>query len=197
MKRLFKTSAFLMAILVVVCSLSVTSFAAKAKPVTETVEGEPVTVVIENNKTGAADEAKFVLYVGKEFAGRHFTLETDAGMAPHAYTVNKDGYIEFYFETGSSSKFELALLDNNELTVNSEKLETVDTDKDATVKETDKSDNKTDEKEKKDGFGMKLAILVAILVLLGGVYFFMCKKNGYPVGFKKKKGSGSYNHEDF
>ncbi|MEE1505254.1 MAG: hypothetical protein UGF89_13555 [Acutalibacteraceae bacterium] len=196
MKKFFKSLAFLTAILVIVCSLSITSFAAKDMAKLEKVDNETLAVVVENNKTGAADEAKFVLYVGKEFAGRHFTLETDAGMAPHAYTVNKDGYIEFYFETGSSSKFELALLDNKEPTVNSEKLETVSSDDEITSEETEKG-NKTD-KEEKDSIGTKLAILVAILVLLGGVYFFMCKKNGYPLGFKKKKGKNSYgNNEEF
>lgn len=190
MKKLLKGFSLLTVMLVVICSLCVTSFAAKKAPVAQLEPVDTTQIVNVADKSGSVDEAKFVLYVGKEFVGRHFTLETDAGMAPHAYTVNKDGYIEFYFETGSSSKFELALLDNKEPTVTNESLPVVEDEEDTTDK-ADKEDNKKTDKENKNDFGKKLAVLFVIFAFIGGTYLFMCKKSGVPVGFKKK-GAGFF-----
>ena len=204
MKKLSKFLSAFLAVLVISCILIVPSFAANeanaAKPVLPTGE----VVVVENEKEstvtvtrGSADEAKFVLYVGKEFAGRHFSLETDAGMAPHAYTVNKDGYIEFRFETGSSSKFELALLDDKKPTVNSETLETVgETSEETTAKSEDNKDENTKEENK---LGKKIAVLAFIFGGLIATYIIMCKKSGVPIG-KRRRGSKiagqSFNQDD-
>lgn len=183
MKKMHKFLSLVLVVVLAMSALSVVSFAAKEKESTTEPKTEIETFVFEMG-SGAVDEAKFVLYVGKEFAGRHFQLETDAGVYPQAYTVSKDGYIEFYFETGASSKFELTLLDNREPVVQSSSVVTKESEE--TVKD---QDNKKEESKKdvqKKDIVKKIAAVVVVLVIVGCGYFVACKKTGTPL-FKKKK----------
>ncbi len=176
-----------MAVMVVFLSFNITSLAAKEKVPVVTGKAEGTVLAVQND-SGSGEDSQFVLFVGKEFAGRHFTLKTDAGVAPHAYTVDKDGYIRFYFETGSSSKYELVLLDNQEPTVNSDTLPAVgekvsesETETEVTTGPIKTDDEKPEEKE--GGVGTRLLVLVVVLALLGGAYFFIKVKK---TGFKKR-----------
>lgn len=57
------------------------------------------------------DTSIVTVRLGKNYANQYFTLETDAGVDSRPYQADEEGNVEFYFEVGSSSRYELTLLD--------------------------------------------------------------------------------------
>lgn len=123
--------------------------------------------------TGASNEnivkesengSKVILVLGEEYAGRHFALETDAGMDPDIKTVAKDGTLELEIPYDGSSRYALTLIRQDTGTAEVTTMETTESVTEAEGEKEEKEEKKTDTKTFVM-FGVVLALAVTYLVL--------------------------------
>ena len=135
--------------------------------------------------TGASNESivmesdngsKVILVLGEEYAGRHFALETDAGMDPDIKTVAKDGTLELEIPYDGSSRYALTLIKQDTGTAEVTTME-------ATEEVTESESGKEEKEEKKTD--TKLIIMFGVILALAVTYLVLSKVR--PMKKKQEK----------
>lgn len=135
--------------------------------------------------TGASNEnivmesdngSKVILVLGEEYAGRHFALETDAGMDPDIKTVAKDGTLELEIPYDGSSRYALTLIRQDTGTAEVTTME-------ATEEVTESESGKQEKEEKKTD--TKLIIMFGVILALAVTYLILSKVR--PMKKKQEK----------
>ncbi len=130
----------------------------------------------ENIVMESDNGSKVILVLGEEYAGRHFALETDAGMDPDIKTVAKDGTLELEIPYDGSSRYALTLIKEDTGTAEVTTMETTEGVTEGKVEKEEEEEKDTD---------ARIFVMFGFILALSVVYLVLSKVR--PMKNKQKK----------